>query len=287
MEYDKYKKTAHQEQEKMQKALSDVKITEQQKKDAENLQKKVFLAFDEIDEMSQRYSEDVEAGSEIAKQAMSNIWTLLSTGGILLSGAAVYKGKFPISKIANTIVNIGFKKDSGLRQSINGIYDVLKQDKELMHDFQRAIVRGDAENFIKYAKAQKLAEPVMKFTMEFARLFKNTKLKNPESFKGILDGELKQGIISKWVRNLFLQGSELYLRNKADLPLGKASDYKTLIGTGVVAGAPILGVIFAIPYMFNAWLTDIQKKAGKIGIMKAMENIDDPRVFADRTQKTV
>ena len=286
-EYDKYKKTAHQEQEKMQKALAGIKITEQQKKDAENLQRKVFMAFDEVDEMSQRYSEDVEAGSEIAKQAMSNIWTLLASGGLLLSGAAIYKGKFPISKIANTITNIGFKKDSGLRQAINGIYDVLKKDKTLKKNFQWAIVHGEMPALLAHPKAAALKEPVAKFSMEFLRLFGKVNLENPESFKGILDGELKQGIISKWVRNLFLQGSELYLRNKADLPLGKASDYKTLIGTGAVAGGPILGVIFAIPYMFNAWLTDIQKKAGKIGIMKAMENIDDPRVFADRTNQTV
>ena len=58
-------------------------------------------------------------------------------------------------------------------------------------------------------------------------------------------------------------------------------NYKTLINTGVVAGAPVLGTIFAVPYAFNAWLTNIQKKAGKIGIMKAMDKIDDPRVFAD------
>ena len=64
-------------------------------------------------------------------------------------------------------------------------------------------------------------------------------------------------------------------------PLGEFSHYKTLAGTSAVAGIPILGIIFAVPYMFNAWLTDIQKKAGKIGIMKAMEKIDDPRIFAD------
>ena len=81
---------------------------------------------------------------------------------------------------------------------------------------------------------------------------------------------------------MFLQGSEFYLRRKAKMPLGEASNYKTLIGTGAVAGAPILGVMFAVPYMFNTWLTNVQKKAGKIGIMKAMENIDYPRVFADK-----
>lgn len=56
-------------------------------------------------------------------------------------------------------------------------------------------------------------------------------------------------------------------------------NYKTLINTGIVASVPLLGTIIAVPYAFNAWLTDIQKKAGKIGIMKAMDKIDDPRVL--------
>ena len=281
-DFKKYKKTAYQEQEKIQKALADVKITDEQKKSAENLQRKVFLAFDEIDEMSQRYSEDVEAGTEIIKNGFSQLWTLASAGALAVGGLALAKGKFPISKIANTITNIGFKKESGIRKSINEIYDVLKKDKTLMKKFQWAIVHGELKSLLSHPKAEALQEPILKFTTEFMKLFKNVDPKNPETFKGILDSELKQGAFSKWVRNLFLQGSELYLRNKAKMPLGEASDYKTLIGTGAVAGLPILGVMFSIPYALNAWLTDIQKKAGKIGIMKAMEKIDDPKVFADQ-----
>ena len=78
-----------------------------------------------------------------------------------------------------------------------------------------------------------------------------------------------------------MEGVELFGKNKADLPLGSWKNYKTLTGTGVIAALPIFGFIFAVPYMFNAWLTNIQKKAGKIGIMKAMEKIDDDRVFAE------
>ena len=281
IEYKKYKKTAYQEQEKTQKALADVKITDEQKKAAQNLQRKVFLAFDEIDEMSQRYSEDVEAGSEIAKNALSQSWTLLTSGGLLFSAFALRKGKFPISKIVNTITNIGLKKDSTLRESINGIYDVLKKDKTLMKKFQWAIAHGELTSFLSGPKAASLQEPIIKFTKEFNRLFENVNPKNPETFKGILDSELKQGVFAKWVRNLFLQSAKLYFKIKADLPLGQASDYKTLIGTGIAGGLPILGVIFSVPYIFNAWLTDIQKKAGKIGIMKAIEKIDDPRIFAE------
>ena len=63
-------------------------------------------------------------------------------------------------------------------------------------------------------------------------------------------------------------------------------NYNTLINTGIVAALPILGLIYSVPYAFNSWLTNIQKKAGKIGIMKAMEKIDDPRVFAPYDEKT-
>ena len=60
-EYKKYKKTTQQENEKLNKALKQVIVSDAQKKDAKALQKNVFRAFDEVDEMSQRYSEDTEA----------------------------------------------------------------------------------------------------------------------------------------------------------------------------------------------------------------------------------
>ena len=57
-------------------------------------------------------------------------------------------------------------------------------------------------------------------------------------------------------------------------------NYKTLINTAAILGLPVLGMIFSVPYAFNAFLTNVQKKSGKIGIMKAMDKIDDARVFA-------
>ena len=283
-EYEEYKKTNHLKQEKMQKAFANIKISDQQKKEAENLQKKVFLAFDEIDEMSQRYSEDIEAASDIIKNVFSEVWSLLSVGGMGLIGIAVAKGKFPVSKIVNTVVNMGFKKDSAIRTNINDFYNILKQDKSLMLEFQNAVVHGNFNLFIKSSIAKDLRPIYERFLQEIGIIFAGVNPAVPETFKGILNDHLKQGVVAKYVRNLVLQSSELYLKNKNDVPLGKISDYKTLIGTGAVTGIPIIGTIIAIPYMLNAWLTDIQKKAGKIGIMKAMEKIDDPRVFTDSPQ---
>ena len=280
-EYKKYKKTAHKQQERMQKAFDKIEISDIQKKNAENLQRKVFLAFDEIDEMSQRYSEDVEAGSEIAKTVMGQFIGLLYGGLIAGSAYAFTKGKFPVSKLVNTITNIGFRKDSSIRTAVNDFYKELSKDKELMSRFHLSLADLDLGLLLKSKKGKPLIPAFNKLKREIKKLVSGVDISNPESFKGILDGHLKQGVFAKWVRNLFLQSADIFARKKMGIPLGEMSQYKTVIGTGLAAFIPVLGILFAVPYMFSAWLTDIQKKAGKIGIMKAMEKIDDPRVFAD------
>ncbi len=294
-EYQEYKKTAHQNREKLQKALADVKITDKQREEAENLQKKVFMAFEEIDEISQRYSEDVEAGSEIAKNVINQVWGLASAGAIALSGIAFAKGKFPVTKIANTLTNIGLKKNSTLRIAINDFYKTLK-DNKLTQKFQLALLEG-MSGINKFIQNNKVAEPQFNnLTKELYSLFNPVSLLQEGGFKNNIEPHLKQGKIAKWFRNLITEGADLISRSKIQdmqggeainslLPKRKISDYKTLIGTGAVAGLPVLGTILAVPYMVNAWFTDIQKKAGKIGIMKAMEKIDNPRVFADNDIK--
>ena len=97
-EYEKYKKTTQKENEKLHKAFKEIEISETQKAEAKTLQKNVFRAFDEIDEMSQRYSEDVEAGCDIAKEVGATIWTLGSMLGLGFLAASVIKGKFPLKQ---------------------------------------------------------------------------------------------------------------------------------------------------------------------------------------------
>lgn len=283
--YEKYRKKEHSQMEKMQKALNQIEVTDAQRKDATKLQKNVFRAFDEVDEMSQRYSEDIEAGSDIAKQVMSNVWSLLSTGTMLGAGIAIYKGKFPISKIANSIANISFKKDSTIRKSINGIYTILKKDKKVMQDFQKSLVTGNMSYFLSKPTSKEVAGEIVKLISSFAPV-----MSDKAALSKLLNSELKDGVIAKWTRNMIVQSSNLYAKIKFGDKIPKEimekeglnnwKNYKTLIGTGAVAGAPVLGLILGIPYAFNAWLTNIQKKAGKIGIMKAMDKIDDARVFA-------
>ena len=294
-EYNNYKKNIAQKQEKLQKAFEQIPISNEQRKDAEKLQKKVFLAFDEIDEMSQRYSEDVEAGCEIAKNVMGNLWGLGIGGASIWIAIAAAKGKFPISKLANTITNIGLKKDSTLRNAVNNLYNTLKKDKKLMHEFHLALTSNNLKYFLKKPKSKEILTAYNKLKREVKNLSKNgnglsESIQNRKVFEELLKPHLKTGKIATWVRNLITESSQLWAATKLNkvMPdlvkqtgLNNWKNYKTLIGTGLVAGVPILGIIFSIPYAFNAWLTNIQKKAGKIGIMQAMNKIDDPRVFAD------
>ena len=97
-------------------------------------------------------------------------------------------------------------------------------------------------------------------TVDISKVWGKIKLKK----QGIeLSGELKE----KFRFNLF--DRKTY------------KNYKTLMNTTIAAFIPTIGIIFSVPYAFNAWMANIQKKAGKIGIMKAIDEIDKPQLFVD------
>lgn len=308
-EYKKYKKTTQKENEKLQKALKEIEITESQKKDAKALQKNVFRAFDEIDEMSQRYSEDVEAGCDIVKEIGSTAFTLGVMGATALLTASVIRGKFPLTKLLNKLTNMSFDPKSPIKKAVNDFYDVLKsQDKKKVHEFQKAFVNGKLKAFFENSENQAIKEAYETITNKFKTIgmteamLKHKQLRQKkdltEVFNELLKSHFKQTAIAKWTRNMISQCSKLWFKHKASVNDAKIpkqiqeqlhmnfnyKNYKTLINTGIVGSIPILSFIFGIPYAFNAWLTNIQKKAGKIGIMKAMDKIDDSRIFAPDEQ---
>lgn len=308
-EYKKYKKTTQKENEKLYKALREIEVTDAQKKDAKALQKNVFRAFDEVDEMSQRYSEDVEAGTEIAKELASSAWSIGSITGLGFLAASVMKGKFPIVKVGNWLTNIAFDSKSSIKLAINNLNNVLKNsDKKTVQKFQEALVTGRINHFLGYKQNQAIKEAIEPLVEEFKKIGVNglTQAIGENNkdvstiFAELFRSHFKQTAIAKWTRNMLSQGTKLWAKNKAyqlgvEVPkevqeqLGmnfNYKNYKTLINTGLVTSVPILGTIFAIPYAFNAWLTNIQKKAGKIGIMKAMDKIDDPKIFATETPQS-
>ncbi len=302
--YNKYKKTTQKENEKLQEALKQIETTTEQKDAAASLQTNVFRAFDEVDEMSQRYSEDMEAATEAAREIGGTLWSLGSMAALAISGIMFAKGKFPTVRLINGISNIALDSKSSLRKSINDFWNVLKkQDKSKRIEFQRKMLNFRSfEKFLDKPENKAIKDALAPFLEEIKNLggqaiikIESDKKRNvTEIFNDLMSNHFKQTRFAKWVRGIVAESAKIWTKNKlnskgATLPkdvlegLGfnfSYKNYKTLINTGLVAGLPIFGVIFGVPYAFNAWLTDIQKKSGKIGVMKAMENIDDPRVFA-------
>ena len=309
-EFKNYKEKTQKHNEKLQEALKHIQTTDAQKAEAKKLQTNVFRAFDEVDEMSQRYSEDIEATTEIAKSTATNLFQFGWMAGVALLGAGIVKGRISLVKPTKWLTNLTFDSQSTIRTSINKITDnLLKSDKKVRAEFQQALLGGNKKlkPFLENPKNAELKAAIDEFSAEIGKLGKsgveqmvvsgNTKPAS-EIYKELFNTHLKQTKFAKWARNLLTDIAKLKMKSKAnsmgvEIPKEMQEqfglkfnykNYKTLIWTGALAGIPILAPLFAVPYMFNAWLTDIQKKAGKIGVMKAMNNLDDPRIFAQTKQ---
>ena len=146
--------------------MSDAQIA-----DAKVLQKNVFRAFDEIDEMSQRYSEDIEAATEIAKEVGSSAWTIGTMVGTALLGASIVKGKFPIVKTVNWLTNLTLDAKSPIKSAINGINKVVQNsDKVTVHKFQKSIVSGKIKSFLNDSQNKAFKEAVTPLVEEFGKI---------------------------------------------------------------------------------------------------------------------
>lgn len=100
--YNKYQKTAAKEEQKLDKALMQVEISATQKQEAESLQKNSFKAFEKMDEMTQRYSDDTEAATTISKQIV-NTFISLGSGALaigLLANKRIEAMKSEMTKLA-------------------------------------------------------------------------------------------------------------------------------------------------------------------------------------------
>ena len=308
--YDKYIKKERPKHEKLNKALLQVEVTDKQLKEAKHLQDKTFMSFDKIDEMSQRYSEDMEAAGEIGKNVVSTGFSLAGVGAL---GGLAYlfcRGKLPTHKIIKFLSKITFKKSSPIRQTTDELYKVINGKKELKQAFNKLLspmsdkksittllFSNDISEVIRKkcpAVATSVMEGIMNPELLLSKL-QNIKLSNVTS-------HLQDNAIAKWARSLLTEISVLTAKGKIPYEYQKEaakvgdsiisnltgrkitnnySRYKTLINTSAVAGIPVLGVIVGIPFAICSWLTNMQKKAGRIGVMKAIKDLDNPNLFVN------
>lgn len=133
-EYKNYEKTARKEEEKLDKALMGIVVSPEQFKDAESLQKNAFLAFEKIDEKAQRYTDDLEAATDIGRTffdfAVSAVPAIML--GVNMNKEAVrLAAEQDIKKVFINMISAGFKK-SWIAFAISGAlqigYDILANE---------------------------------------------------------------------------------------------------------------------------------------------------------------
>lgn len=231
--YKKYLKTELKETKKFYNALKKTEVTDEQLKEAKHLQEKTFYAYDKMDEMSQRYSQDIEAGTDIATNAVSLAWALGGTAFLASIPIILKKSKIPIDKIFKSSAKNKLLENSKFKSIINEGTNILNEIRD-----QKTITE-----------------------------------------------QFKKSRISKWFRKLFSKDSV----GKETIPsTGSQNDtmtrlhndnFKAIMSTILVSLIPASGVLFGVPFAFNSWLTGIQKKASKIGVMQAADKIDNPKLF--------
>lgn len=237
--YKKYLKTEVKENKKFYNALKKTEVTDEQLKEAKHLQEKTFYAYDKMDEMSQRYSQDIEAGTDIAKSAVSLAWALGGTAFLASIPIILKKSKIPIDKIFNSSAKNKLLGNSKIKSIFN-----------------------EGSNIISEIRDQKTITEQLKKS-RISKWFKKLFSKNVEETEKVLS---KENLNQKDAQNDAMNR----LHN---------DNYKAILSTILVSLIPASGVLFGVPFAFNSWLTGIQKKASKIGVMQAANEIDNPKLF--------
>ena len=125
-EYEKYKKTTGKEEQKLDKALLKINVSEKQLQDAKSLQKNAFMSFEKMDEMAQRYTDDMEAATDIGKTFFVTLVSVVP--GVILA-INMYKesvklqAKKETKNVGTTIILEGLKK-SWIPFVISGLLEI-------------------------------------------------------------------------------------------------------------------------------------------------------------------
>ncbi len=111
--YEKFRKKEYKENKLLQEQLMKQEVTEEQLRDAKNLQRKLFNTFEKVDDNSQTYSESMEAAIDIAQPFVMYGSILAALSPIFIGSYLMYKGKLSPAKVINKF--LGFMSKSSER----------------------------------------------------------------------------------------------------------------------------------------------------------------------------
>ena len=103
--YDKYKKTEFKEHQLLMDELKKSEVSEDQLRDAKNLQRKLFNTFEKIDDNSQIYSESMEAAIEILQPFALSAGVITMISPLLYISIQAARGKITAAELLNKVTD--------------------------------------------------------------------------------------------------------------------------------------------------------------------------------------
>lgn len=103
--YDKYKRTEFKEHQLLMDELKKSEVSEEQLRDAKNLQRKLFNTFEKVDDNSQTYSESMEAAIEILQPFALSAGVLTMMSPLIYMGIQAARGKITAAELLNKFVD--------------------------------------------------------------------------------------------------------------------------------------------------------------------------------------
>ena len=103
--YNKYKKNEYKEKVALNEILKKQEVTDEQMRDAKNLQRKVFNTFEKVDDNSQVYSESMEAATDIAQPFIWYGGMAMAASPLIYTGVQAARGKISPAKLLDKITN--------------------------------------------------------------------------------------------------------------------------------------------------------------------------------------
>jgi len=154
-EYEKYNKTQAKYNRELLDELTKTNVSDEQLKEAKNLQRKLFTTFENVDDKSQEYSESIEAVTEMAQPFIPYIGYLLFTLPFIAGGVKLYKSGAPkavesitgfLAKHTNFLKGKTVQKYTNeVAQSVKGIVDSQKiyNENNPLYSLVASILKSD------------------------------------------------------------------------------------------------------------------------------------------------
>lgn len=113
--YEKYKKTEYKEKQVLNELLHKQEVTDEQLREAKNLQRKLFNTFEKVDDNSQTYSESMEAAIDIAQPFVVYGGILTAASPFIWAGVQMKRGKLSAAKVLNKVTTFFSKSSERLK----------------------------------------------------------------------------------------------------------------------------------------------------------------------------